>query len=148
MTDLEALHWLKRMKATVLLDVDHVQVVVAGDRAVVMSYVPELSVVHHEGFAEITAETLADATWQALQMWRAQRGAVDAIADLGTVPECCCNMTSGVCAHCGQPTIEHTEIDPDSFKLARAILCTACGTKTFIEPEEVDDARAKGALTR
>lgn len=142
MTDLEALHWLKRMKATVLLDDDgHVCVIVSfGSRRYTLDGLNSLQVDHRDGFAEVTAATLAGATQQALQVWRDRRGAVDGLADLHNTPAI--NVTSGICAYCGQPTVEHSEMD--DFQLARTITCTACNAKTFIKPESTEDARVLG----
>lgn len=151
MTDLEALHWLRRMKATVLFADDDgcVCVIVPfGPREVVTGNYSgkSIEVSHRDSFAEVTATTLPDATWQALQMWRAKRGAVDGLADLRTVPPECSSVTSGICTYCGQPTVEHTEFSPDAFKLMRAILCTACGAKTFLDLEKVTDVKSVGGF--
>jgi len=148
MTDLEAFHWLKKMSATVLLDADSdytVVIVPLGSRDVVTGTAPSnLTVSHHDAIIEVRANSLADATEQALQMWRARgpRSAVDSLADLQGAPK---NISSGVCPHCRGATVERTEMG-ETFKLERVILCTACDAKTFISPEGANDARAQGGV--
>jgi len=143
MTDLEAFHWLKKMRATVLLDDGWVMVVVSSNRNVVSGdrAGATLDVAHRDEIIEVRSDNLARATEEALQAWRQQRSAVDGLADLTGAPE---SITSGVCSHCSGTTVERAEIG-ESFELVRVILCTACGAKTFISPESSDDAKARGA---